>query len=160
MKHISASSLPYRRAKAHCEATSFYVQRRREIMAGHTNLSRIAKVDNAAIAAAREGRYVTDAKLEALRQFAAKVTRQRGVVSQADVAALKAAGYDNQSVLDVRVLAATKLISNYTNHLAETPKGAEWTAPGKLKPPPDGGRDRPAFRWGGRGVVSGEGDQR
>ena len=74
-----------------------------------------------------------------MRQFAAKVTRQRGVVSQADVAAFKAAGYDNQSVLDVLVLAATKLISNYTNHLAETPndafmKGAEWNAPGKLKP--------------------------
>jgi alkylhydroperoxidase family enzyme len=140
MKHISASSLPYRRAKAHCEVTSFHVQRRRrEIMAGHTNLSRIAKVDNAAIAAVREGRYITDAKLEALRQFAAKVTRQRGVVSQADVAAFKAAGYDNRAMLDVLVLAATKLISNYTNHLAQTPldafmNGAEWNAPGKLKP--------------------------
>jgi uncharacterized peroxidase-related enzyme len=108
-------------------------------MAGHTNLSRMAKVDNAAIAAVREGRPIADAKLEALRQFAAKVTRQRGVVSQAEVAAFKAAGYDNRAVLDVLVLAATKLISNYTNHLAETPndsfmKGAEWTAPGKLKP--------------------------
>jgi hypothetical protein len=54
-------------------------------------------------------------------------------------AAFKAAGYDNRAVLDVLVLAATKLISNYTNHLAETPndsfmKGAEWTPPGKLKP--------------------------
>jgi uncharacterized peroxidase-related enzyme len=108
-------------------------------MAGHTNLSRMAKVDNAVIAAVREGRPIADAKLEALRQFAAKVTRQRGVVSQAEVAAFKAAGYDNRAVLDVLVLAATKLISNYTNHLAETPndsfmKGAEWTAPGKLKP--------------------------
>jgi hypothetical protein len=68
-----------------------------------------------------------------------KSTRQRGVVSQADVAAFKAAGYDNRAVLDVLVLAATKLISNYTNHVAETPndsfmKGAEWTPPGKLKP--------------------------
>ena len=76
---------------------------------------------------------------DVLRQFAAKVTRQRGVVSQAEVAAFKAAGYDNRAVLDVLVLAATKLISNYTNHLAETPndsfmKGAEWTPPGKLKP--------------------------
>ncbi|WP_456656437.1 carboxymuconolactone decarboxylase family protein [Bradyrhizobium sp. JR3.5] len=108
-------------------------------MAGHTNLSRMAKVEPEAISAVREGRPIADAKLEALRQFAAKVTRQRGVVSQADVAAFKAAGYDNQSVLDVLVLAATKLISNYTNHLAETPndsfmKGAEWNAPGKLKP--------------------------
>jgi len=108
-------------------------------MAGHTNLSRMAKVEPEAISAVREGRPIADAKLEALRQFAAKVTRQRGVVSQAEVAAFKAAGYDNQAVLDVLVLAATKLISNYTNHLAETPndsfmKGAEWNPPGKLKP--------------------------
>jgi uncharacterized peroxidase-related enzyme len=76
-------------------------------MAGHTNLSRMAKVEPEAISAVGEGRPIADAKLEALRQFAAKVTRQRGVVSQADVAAFKAAGYDNQSVLDVLVLAAT-----------------------------------------------------
>jgi uncharacterized peroxidase-related enzyme len=108
-------------------------------MAGHTNLSRMAKVDAATIAAVREGRPIADAKLEALRQFAAKVTRQRGVVSDADIATFKAAGYDNRAMLDLLVLAATKLISNYTNHLAETPnddfmKGAEWKAPGKLKP--------------------------
>lgn len=108
-------------------------------MAGHTNLSRMAKVEPEVISAVREGRPIADGKLEALRQFAAKVTRQRGVVSQADVATFKAGGYDNQSVLDVLVLAATKLISNYTNHLAETPKDsvmkdAEWTPPGKLKP--------------------------
>jgi uncharacterized peroxidase-related enzyme len=108
-------------------------------MAGHTNLSRMAKVDNAVIMAVREGRPIADAKLEALRQFAAKVTRNRGVVSEADVFAFKAAGYDNRAILDVLVLAATKLISNYTNHLAQTPldafmKGAEWSSPGKLKP--------------------------
>src|ERR1700746_1855656 len=108
-------------------------------MAGHTNLSRMAKVEPEVVSAVREGRPIADAKLEALRQFAAKVTRQRGVVSQTDVAAFKAAGYDNRAVLDVLVLAATKLISNYTNHLADTPndsfmKGAEWTPPGKLKP--------------------------
>jgi uncharacterized peroxidase-related enzyme len=108
-------------------------------MAGHTNLSRMAKVDDAAIAALREGRPIEDAKLEALRQFAAKVTRERGVLSEADVAAFKDAGYGNRAMLDVLVLAATKLISNYTNHLAQTPndsfmKGAEWAAPGKLKP--------------------------
>ncbi|MFG1243441.1 carboxymuconolactone decarboxylase family protein [Xanthobacter sp. V7C-4] len=107
-------------------------------MAGHTNLSKMAKVADADIYAIREGRRLDDAKLEALRGFAAKVTRSRGVVSQADVAAFKAAGYTNQSVLDILVLAATKLISNYTNHLADTPvdpfmKGVEWAAPGYLK---------------------------
>ena len=107
-------------------------------MAGHTNLSRMAKVEPEAITAVREGRPIADPKLEALRQFAAKVTRNRGVVSEANVSAFKAAGYDNRAMLDVLVLAATKLISNYTNHLAQTPldafmKGAEWNAPGKLK---------------------------
>jgi uncharacterized peroxidase-related enzyme len=108
-------------------------------MAGHTNLSRMAKVEPEAITAVREGRPIADPKLEALRQFAAKVTRDRGVVGEADVATFKAAGYDNRAMLDVLVLAATKLISNYTNHLAQTPldafmKGAEWNAPGKLNP--------------------------
>ena len=108
-------------------------------MAGHTNLSRMAKVEPEAIAAVREGRPIADPKLAALRQFAAKVTRSRGVLSEADVSAFKAAGYDTRAMLDVLVLAATKLISNYTNHLAQTPldpfmKGAEWNAPGKLRP--------------------------
>ena len=108
-------------------------------MAGHTNLSRMAEVEPEAISAVREGRPIADPRLQALRQFAAKVTRNRGVVSEADISAFKAAGYDNRAVLDVLVLAATKLISNYTNHLAQTPldafmKGAEWSAPGKLKP--------------------------
>ncbi|WMT77269.1 carboxymuconolactone decarboxylase family protein [Bradyrhizobium sp. Ash2021] len=107
-------------------------------MAGHTNLSRVAKVEPEAISAVREGRPIADPKLEALRQFAAKVTRNRGVVSETDVSAFKAAGFGNGAILDVLVLAATKLISNYTNHLAQTPldpfmKGAEWNAPGKLK---------------------------
>ena len=107
-------------------------------MAGHTNLSRMAGVSEDAIAAVREGRPIADAKLEALRRFAALVTRNRGVVSQVDVESFKAAGYSNQAILDVLVLAATKLISNYTNHLAQTPldtfmQGAEWKAPGKLK---------------------------
>jgi len=104
-------------------------------MAGHSNLSRMAAVEPGHIAAVREGRPIADAKLEALRHFAGVVTRNRGAVSEAEVAAFKAAGFDNRAVLDLLVLAATKLISNYTNHLADTPlddfmKGAEWTAPG------------------------------
>ena len=61
------------------------------------------------------------------------------MVSQAEVTAFKAANYENRAMLNVLDFATTKLISNYTNHLAQTPldafmKGAEWNAPGKLKP--------------------------
>lgn len=106
-------------------------------MAGHTGLSKMAGVADEHIAAIRDNRPINDDKLEALRSFAANITRNRGVVSEADVEAFKEAGYTNQSVLDLLVIAATKLISNYTNHLADTPNdsfmaGNEWTRPGKL----------------------------
>ena len=63
-----------------------------------------------------------------LRASPHKKARQKRCA--ADVAAFEAAGYDNRAVLDMLVLASTKLISNYINHLAETPndsftKGAE-----------------------------------
>ena len=111
-----------------------FENRCRYCMAGHTTLSKMAHVPAESIAAIRDGRPIDDAKLEALRRFAAIITRNRGVVSDAEVASFKAAGYDNRAILDVLVLAATKLISNYTNHLANTPldafmKGAEWTPP-------------------------------
>ncbi len=109
----------------------------RYCMAGHSNLSRMAGVDAATIAAIRDGKPLADTRLEALRSFASSVTRNRGVVTPAEVDAFKAAGYDNRAILDLLVLGATKLISNYANHVAETPldgfmKGAEWTPPGKL----------------------------
>lgn len=107
-------------------------------MAGHTNLSRMAKVDEAVIMAVRNGGSIADPELAALREFAGAVTRSRGVLTAAEVGAFKAAGYDNRAILDVLVLAATKLISNYTNHFAQTPldgfmQGAEWEAPGALQ---------------------------
>lgn len=108
----------------------------RYCMAGHTNLSKMAHVEAEHITAIREGRSISDPKLEALRRFAALVTSNRGVVSDTEVTAFKAAGYDNAAILDVLVLASTKLISNYANHLVDTPlddfmKGAEWTPPGR-----------------------------
>ena len=80
-------------------------------MAGHTGLSKMTKVGEDVIAAIRAGNSVADARLEALHVFAASVTRHRGVVSNAEVAALKSAGFHNRAILDVLVLAATKLIS-------------------------------------------------
>lgn len=43
-------------------------------MAGHTNLARMAKVEDEHIQAVRDGRPIRDLKLEALRAFAASAT--------------------------------------------------------------------------------------
>jgi AhpD family alkylhydroperoxidase len=74
--------------------------------AGHTYLSRVVKMDEAAIAALRNGTPIPDARLEALRIFAEAVVRERGFVGDA--------------AIDVVTIAATKTISNYTNHLTHT----------------------------------------
>ena len=45
----------------------------------------------------------------------------RGFVSDTDVDAFIAAGYDRAAVLAVILGVSLKVISNYTNHVAETP---------------------------------------
>lgn len=88
--------------------------------AGHTYLSRMVKMDEAAIAALRNGTPIPDTRLEALRLFAAAVVRERGFVGDASVDAFIAAGFTKAQVLDVVAIAATKTISNYTNHITHT----------------------------------------
>ena len=47
--------------------------------------------------------------------------RERGFVGDAAVDAFLAAGFTRANVLEVVAIAATKTISNYTNHLTGTP---------------------------------------
>ena len=87
----------------------------------HSALSTIAKVSPDIINAVRDGAPIGDAKLEALRAFTLKVIRERGFVADADVARFLEAGYTKAHVLGVVLGVAWKTISNYANHLAETP---------------------------------------
>lgn len=103
-------------------------------MAGHTTLAKMMKMDPAVIEALRKGTKIPDAKLEALHRFATLVVRNRGWVSDADTDAFLAAGYTKRNVLEVVLGVATKVMSNYTNHIAHTEldgfmHGNEWTKP-------------------------------
>jgi alkylhydroperoxidase family enzyme len=105
-------------------------------MAGHSTLAQMIKMDPAVIAALREGTPLPDPKLEALHRFATIVVRERGFASDADVEAFLAAGYTRRNVLEVVLGVATKVMSNYTNHIVHTQydsfmKGNEWTKPEK-----------------------------
>ena len=97
-------------------------------MAAHTSLSQMAKVPNDVIEALRNGTSIADAKLEALRVFAARVNETRGWVEQSDLDAFFAAGYTKQTVLDVILGTSLKVMSNYTNHVAQTPVDAAFKA--------------------------------
>jgi len=104
-------------------------------MAGHSVLAKMQKMDPAVIAALRKGTPLPDARLEALHRFATLVVRQRGWISDGDVNAFRAAGFTRRHVLEVILGIATKVMSNYTNHITDTPldtfmRGSEWTKPG------------------------------
>ncbi|MEL6410477.1 MAG: carboxymuconolactone decarboxylase family protein, partial [Pseudomonadota bacterium] len=61
------------------------------------------------------------AKLEALRTFTLRMLRNRGNVTEAQMQEFFDAGYDHRAVLDVILGLAQKVMSNYINHVAETP---------------------------------------
>lgn len=93
----------------------------------HTAIAHMQKVNDGVIDALRKADPLEDDKLEALRQFTLKVVRQRGVVSDADVDAFLSAGYSKRQVLDIILGLAQKVMSNYVNHLADTPVDAPFT---------------------------------
>ncbi len=73
------------------------------------------------IEAVRGGRALADIRLEGLRSFATAVVERRGRVSDDQLQAFLEAGYRPEQVFEVLLALAMKTLSNYTNHIAETP---------------------------------------
>lgn len=80
-----------------------------------------AGVPEAVVDAARDGGPIDDGRYAALRDFTTAVVDNRGHVSDDEIAAFLDAGFTKAQVLEVIVASAFKLISNYTNHMADIP---------------------------------------
>jgi alkylhydroperoxidase family enzyme len=107
-------------------------------MPGHSMVMKMQGIAEDVIEAMREGTPLHDKKLEALRSFATQLITQRGHVSQAELQAFFDAGYSKKQALEVLVALASKLISNYTNAIANTPidepvKSLAWVHPKNRK---------------------------
>lgn len=87
----------------------------------HSAIAKSMGVDDSIVAAIRGGQDPSDSKLAALRQFTLTVVRQRGVVAADAINAFYAAGFTKQNVLEVILILSQKVISNYVNHVADTP---------------------------------------
>ncbi|WP_435950922.1 carboxymuconolactone decarboxylase family protein [Psychrobacter sp. DM8] len=87
----------------------------------HTGIAKSMKVDDAITNALRDETPLPTDKLEALRDFTLSVVRNRGNVDDASVQTFLDAGFSKRQVLEVVLGAAQKVMSNYTNHLANTP---------------------------------------
>ena len=90
----------------------------------HTAISGMMKVDTDISNALRNGTSMPNEKLQVLHDFTLKVVRNRGHVTQDDLNIFYAAGYEEKQVLEVILGLSQKVISNYTNHIANTPVDA------------------------------------
>lgn len=91
-------------------------------VAAHSMIAeKMSKVPADAVKALREGGEIPDPKLRALADFTRQMVRTRGNPSGEDLRAFVAVGYTEQQVLQVLLAIAVKTLSNYSNHLFETP---------------------------------------
>ncbi len=89
-------------------------------LSAHTYLGKnLAKLDDAEILANRRGTS-TDAKADAAVRFAAKIARDRGQVGDADLQAVKAAGYDDAQIVEIVLHVALNTLTNYVNEVLQT----------------------------------------
>ena len=89
-------------------------------MAAHTALGKKAGASGDEMADAQVGRSA-DPRTQAALSFALKVVRDRAAVTQSDVAALKAAGFDDEGVVEIIAHVALNLFTNYVNVALDVP---------------------------------------
>lgn len=89
-------------------------------LSAHTYIGlNLAKISPEEIALNREGTS-SDSKANAAVAFAAKVTRERGHVSEADVAEVRMAGFTDAQIVEIVALVAENSFTNYLNEVAKT----------------------------------------
>ncbi|HTV85462.1 MAG TPA: peroxidase-related enzyme [Dyella sp.] len=89
-------------------------------LSAHTYLGKhVAKLDDAEITANRNGAS-NDLYADAAVRFAAKVTLNRGQVSQHDLDAVRVAGYEDAQIIEIVLHVALNTLTNYINEVAGT----------------------------------------
>lgn len=81
---------------------------------------KMSKVPPEVTDAIRDGRAISDPRLEALRAFTAHMVASRGRPSEFEVNAFLGVGYSERHILGVILAISVKTLSNYTNHLFRT----------------------------------------
>jgi len=89
-------------------------------VAGHTAIAdKKARLDAGVISALRDRTEVPDARLDAVARFTEAVIASRGAVSDAELAAFKAAGFDDQAALEVVLGVSLATLCNFANNLGQ-----------------------------------------
>ena len=88
-------------------------------LAAHSAIGKMVGLTPDQILDSRRGTAI-DPKTDAVIRFARKVVDERGQVSDADIAEVRAAGLDDGAIAEVVANVALNIFTNYFNHVAET----------------------------------------
>jgi uncharacterized peroxidase-related enzyme len=89
-------------------------------LSAHDYLGRnVAKLSDSEISAARAA-HSSDAQTDAALRFALRVAQARGRVSDAELAAVRLAGFDEAQVIEIVSAVALNVLTNYINNVALT----------------------------------------
>ena len=94
----------------------------------HTGLAKAMKVRPAIIEALRSQAELPDSKLQVLHKTTLSLLRNRGRLTQEEIQEFESVGYTQQHILGIVLGIAQKVMSNYTNHLADTPLDEQFQA--------------------------------
>lgn len=89
-------------------------------VAAHTMLGKNAGLSDEQTVQARKGEIPDNGKMQALTRFAASIREKQGNVSDTDIDAFKAAGYDDGAVAEVVANVALAYFTNFFNHVNQT----------------------------------------
>jgi alkylhydroperoxidase family enzyme len=78
-----------------------------------------AGLDSTELAANLRGRSA-NARTQAALDFAAAIVSERGRISDAQLSAVRAAGYSDAEVVEIVGHVAINIFTNYFNHIADT----------------------------------------
>lgn len=89
-------------------------------LSAHTYIgANLLKIDSETLTAARSGKSA-DAKTNAILKFAKALASKKGLVNDADVSAVKAAGVTEGEVGEIVGYVALNVLTNYLNNTAKT----------------------------------------
>ncbi len=88
-------------------------------VSAHTALGKGAGLSDSDLIAARRGQSA-DAKSAAAIKFSLAIVERKGHVSDADLAAVKGAGFGDAEILEILTVTVQNIFTNYLNHVAQT----------------------------------------
>lgn len=85
----------------------------------HTALGKMHKIDDSELAQNLNSKSA-DSKTQAALTFVHKIVDARGNVNDADMQAVRAAGYSDAEIVEIVAVTCLNIFTNYFNHIADT----------------------------------------